>query len=184
MTKDITEIYAHLNRNFLLKPYLYEVRILGGTTVEDASQDVMLNCSQVNTPGTNIIFSQFRKWAIGNIHNMPMGKSFTELNLTFYESEYEKEREYFVKWQEKIFNKSSLRFAFFKDYVKNVHIIQYDKKRNKTYECIVKDVFPSNVSPLDKGYANEGIGQFNVNMQFYTVEELYFDKDKGFNPFA
>ena len=183
-TKNMDELIAHINRNYPLKAYLYEVRIFGGDPSTDASQDVMLNCSAINVPGTNLQFNPFKKYGIGEMHQMPIGRSFTELNLTFYESDGEPEREFFAEWQNRIFNKETKRFGFYKDFVKTLSIIQYDKKRNKTYECQVRECFPSNVSPLDKGYSNEGIPQFNVNLQFYQVDEIFFDKSKGFNPFA
>lgn len=184
MPKNINEIISHIYRNPLLKGYLYEVRIYGIDPNSNASEEIMLNCSQVNTPGQNIIFAGFKKWTIGNIHSVPQGKSYTELTLSFYQSEGDKERQYFHDWQQRIFNQDTLRFGYYKDYVKTISIIQYDKKRNKTYECRVHEAFPSNISPMDKGYTSEGVSQFNVNFQFYKVEELFFDRKLGFNPFG
>ena len=174
MPLSVNEIVAHLSRSFPVKAYNYEVRIYGNGNIQpDAQPELMLNCSSVNVPGTNIGFSQIRKYGIGSAHNVPVGRSFTELNMTFYETDGEPERKYFADWQDKIFNKETLRFRFYKDIVKTISIIQYDKKKNKVYECKALECFPSNISPLDRGYANEGVAQFNVNFQFYTIEEIY-----------
>lgn len=179
-TLSMNDIIAQIGKNYPLKAYLYQVRIYGGPSpVSDASPEIMINCSAVNVPGKNIQFQPLKKYGIGEMHQMPSGRSFTELNLTFYESEQEAERKYFSEWQDRIYNKETKRFGYYKDIVKTVSIIQYDKKRNKTYECKILEAYPSNVSPLDRGYTNEGMAQFNVNMQFHQIEEVFFDKKEG-----
>jgi len=178
------DIVSHLNKNYPLKGYKYSVQIFGGGSQPDASEELMLNCSAVNVPGLNIGFSTFKKFGIGSVHNVPIGRSFTELNLTFYESDGEPERKYFVDWQDKIYDKNTLRFGYYKDIVKTLLITQYDKKNQATYSCKVIDCFPSNLSPLDKAYSAEGVMQMNVNIQFYQVEEIFFNKVEGYNPFS
>jgi len=187
----VNEIIAQLGRNALAKPYLYEVRIMGSsasnftTPVPDAPREVMFNCSGVNVPGVNIGFTQDRRFGIGTAFNIPTSKSFTELNLTMYETEHEMERRFFVEWMDLIYDKNTKRFGYYKDIVKNLSIIQYDKTGKKTYECVAIDCFPSNLSPLDKGYASgENVPQFNVNIQFHELKEVFFDKQAGFNPFG
>ena len=180
----ISEMVAQINKNFFAKPYLYEVRIMGTDALTDADRDIMMNCSSVNVPGKNFQFVQDKRYGIGHVHNVPTGRSFTEVNMTFYESEYEREREYFSDWQNRIYDQQTKRFKFFRDYVKDVYIIQKDKKGNKTYECKLIDCYPSNLSPLDRSYSAEGITQFNVNLQFYEIEETFYDKKKGYNPFS
>ena len=176
----VSDMMAHIAKNYPLKSYLYEVRIFGGVDpTTDATPDIMINCSAVNVPGTNIQFNPNKKYGIGHMTQMPVGRSFTELNLTFYESDGEPERKYFADWQDSIYDKETRRFGYYKDNVRTLSIIQYDKKRNPTYECKVLEAWPSNVSPLDKGYANEGMPQFNVNMQFLHLEEIFYDKKKG-----
>ena len=184
MSVNINSIISHINRNFFLKPWNYEVRIFGGGSVPDASPEVMFNCSAINVPGVNLGFTQNKRHGIGPYRNYPNNKSFTELNMTMYESEYERERQYFVEWMDKIYDKKTKRFNFYKEYTKTVNIIQYDKKGNKTYECNVIEAFPSNTSPLDKAYsAGDIVPQFNVNIQFFEVNEIFFDKQNGFRLF-
>lgn len=180
----ISEMMAQIVRHYPLKAHLYEVRIFGGDPTTDAPEELMINCSAINVPGKNLQFTPHKKYSIGTFHNIPIGRSFTELNLTLYETEFEQERRYFSEWQDRIYDRNNRRFNYFQDYVKTLSIIQYDKKGNRTYECQVLESFPSNVSPLDKGYSNEGLAQFNVNMQFHEVKEIFFDPELGTRPFG
>jgi len=177
MAFDVNDIISQINHNYLAKPYLYEVRIFGGTGfVEDASQEITINCSGINIPGINLGFAGINRYAIGKSKNHPILKSFTELNMTFYETEKEKERNYFVKWMDKIYDKTNRRFNYYRDYVKYMSIIQYNKKGEKTSEWKVLECWPSNISPLDKSYsAGETVPTFNVNMQFNEMNEIALD---------
>lgn len=175
--KSVDEIISQLNRFYPVKQNLYEVQILGGDPSTDASPEIMINCSNINIPGSNIQHTPNRRYALGPEYKTPVGRSYTELNMTFYESENEKEREYFINWQDKIYNKQTKRFSFYNDYIKNVIIRQYTRSGKKSYEARLTEAFPSNISPLDRGYANEGLAQFNVIFQFYEIEETFYDKE-------
>jgi hypothetical protein len=184
--RSMSDLMAQIVKNYPAKPYLYEVRIYGGNNPStDSTPELMLNCSAVNVPGTNISFTQFKKYGIGSLQNVPTGRSYTELNMTFYETEHEKERKYFSEWQDRIYNKTNKRFGFYSDYVKTISISQFNKSGDKTFECKIFEAFPSNISPLDKSYASgETVPQFNVNMQYFEIEEIYFNKKTGLNPFS
>lgn len=170
---NIHDIVASISKNFFAKPNRYEVRIMGAGG-EFANPDIMINCANVNVPGMNIGFGMNKPYGIGLNRPVPQSKSFTELTLTFYETEYERERLFFSNWMNEIYNEKTNRFGFYNNYVKNVTIIQYDTKGNITYECDCIDAFPSNVSPLDKAYgATDTIPTFNVNLQFHKIVERY-----------
>lgn len=178
-----SDIISHLFRHFPTKSHLYEIRIDGGGIHGDIPESTAFQCSSVNTPGVNLQVGTFKKYGIGHTHPFPTGATWTEVTLTFYQSESEKERQYFVDWQNKIYNPITNRFAFYKDYAKQMTIIQYDKKLNKTYECQCTDAYPSNISPLDKNYSAGDLSQFNVNMQFHNVNEVFFNNDFGIRIF-
>lgn len=180
----VYEMVSQINKHYPLKPYLYEVRIFGGSSAAtDADPDIMVNCSAINIPGKNIQYQPHKKYGIGIQHQLPVGRSFTELNLTLYETEYLRERRYFSEWQDRIYDSNTGRYNYYKDYVKTISIIQYDKKENKTYECKINEAFPTNISPSDRAYSADGLAQFNVNLQFYDVEEVFLDKENGFSLF-
>lgn len=176
MTSNINDIVSAINKNFFARPYRYEVRIFGNGG--NASQEVMLNCASVNVPGINIGFGANKPYGIGLQKFYPQGKSFTELSMTFYETEFEMERKFFVDWMNQIYNDQTNRFAYYNDVIRTVTIIQYDKKDKVTYECDCLEVFPSNISPLDKSYASgDIIPTFTVNLQFHKIKEKFKTKE-------
>lgn len=183
MTISIDKLVSHINNNFPTKPWNYEVNIFGPGIVPDSSPSLMLQCSGANVPGVNLGIAQERRHTIGHLKALPSSKSYTEITLTMYESEREPEREYFTNWINLIYNTENKRFSFYKDIVKTIQIIQYDKKRNKTYECLLIDAFPSNISPLDRSYAaGDSLAQFTVNIQFFEMKETFFDSPDGTRP--
>lgn len=170
----VDEMVAHVVKNGIVKPSLYEVRIQGASLQPDASQEVMFNCSAVNVPGVNVGLFQDTRYGIGLRQMYPTAKNFTEINLTFYESESQLERKFFADWMELIYNRDTRKIAYKKDYAKLLSIIQYDRKGTKIYEAVLLDAFPSNMSPLDKAYnAGETVSQFNVNLQFTDMKERF-----------
>jgi hypothetical protein len=174
---NINDIISHINRNYLAKPHLYEVRIWARTAQNDASQSVMFNCSAISIPGTNIQYVQERRYGIGLNYHVVENKTFGEVIMTFYESELEKERKYFMDWTDQIFDPASQKLKFYRDFVRDIEIIQYNNKAEVVYKAILIDCIPANVGGLDRGYdKSEIIPSFDVNIQFQNIEETYFQK--------
>jgi len=173
----INDIISQVNKNYFTKPNRYSVAINGGygeTVVGDASRDVMFNCAQVNIPGLNIGTTQHRKYGQGVPTFMPTGKSFTDCTLSFYESEKMNERAYFSQWASSILDSKTGRLKYFDTIKKDITITQYDLRDNITYQCILREVFPSNVSPSDRSYSAENtVSQFVVSFQFRSMEEIF-----------
>lgn len=181
----VDQMYAQLAQNAPIKSHLYEVRIIGGNgQVADAAESITLNCAAINVPGVTIGYTSDMRHGVGIQKQYPSSKNYTELNLTFYETEGEKERKFFLDWMDTVFNKKTHRFNYYNNIVKSVIIIQYDLQGNRTYECELRECFPSNISQLDKAYAPSGqVPTFSVNMQFYEMDEYFYDKQRGRNPF-
>lgn len=175
----VNEIVSQISRTFFTKPNRYSISILGNygsTIVDDASRDVTFNCAQVNIPGLNIGLNQHRKHGIGVPTFVPSGKTFTECTLSFYESEKMNERRYFSQWISSIMNSVDERLKYFDTIKKDIEITQYDLKNNVTYVCILRECFPSNISPSDRSYSSENtISQFVVSLQFRRMEEIFRD---------
>lgn len=168
----ISEMVSRLNTAMLTKQSFYEVTIGGPGTVPDAPIEVMFNCSNISVPGINLGEYYDVRHGIGLGVHYPNAKSFTELNMTFYETEYAAERTYFAKWINTIYNPDSKRFGFFKDYTKTVTITQFNRQGVRCHQTQMLQAWVSNISQLDRGYAIDGVGQFNVNFMFSDLIEL------------
>lgn len=173
----ITEIMSQISKNKFANAARYEVAIYGyNNKVVDSTPEMMLNCSQLNVPGVNIGFQRDgKRYGIGLEKNLPTNKNYTDLTMTFYESEKEIERKYFIDWMDAIYDRESRRFNFYQDFIKDIHITQYSKTGEKTYSAIAKEAWVTNVSPLDRAYSNnEQIAQFNVSLQIFDLIETTF----------
>lgn len=185
MTTPIDKIISQINRNYPAKAWNYEVSVFGPGIIPDTSQELGLQCSGIQIPGMNLGVAQERRYTVGNPKPLPVSKSFNEVTLTMYESEREMERFYFSSWMNNIFVPENKRFNFYKDIVKTVRIVQFDTKGNLTYECLLLEAWPSNLSPIDKSYSNgDSVSQFTVNIQFHEIKETFYDTGEQPNRFS
>ena len=175
----VDKIIDHINRNYFARSSFYRVRIFdinkqtkgtNGFTVEDA----LFNCSAISIPGVNIDFFQDKRHGLGTFTKFPNGKQFPELNMTFYESAQENERQYFINWMDQIYNRKSKRFGFYNDYVKTIMIELFTIQGYRVYTAKMLECFPTVVGQLDKAYAADGIPTFTVAIQFFDMEEEVF----------
>jgi hypothetical protein len=173
-TFDVSEIVSHLNKNYITKASFYEVTIAGNSKVIDAPKDVMFNCSSVNIPGINLGTHYDVRHGIGIGTNYPNAKAFSDIEMTFYETEYAKERKYFSNWIDSIYNKDTHKFGFYKDYVKDITITQYNRQGKQCYQVKLIQAYPTNISQLSRGYALDGVPQFAVNFTFYNMKETFY----------
>lgn len=141
--------------------------------VPDASPDVMMNCSALCIPGMNIAFTPEKRYGIGTPANYANQKSFTELNMTFYESQYENERAYFSQWVDMIYNKQSRRWGYYNDYVKTITISQFDRGNNLVYAIQLLEAYPVSMGPLSRGYSMDGPATFDIGFSFMEMKEIF-----------
>jgi len=178
------DILTHVFRNYPLQPFLYRVYINGGGPVPDANSDIMLNCTSIMVPGENMGVNFVKRHGIGRPTNIATGKSFTEVTLDFMEADGSPEKKYFSDWQKQMFNPVTQRIGFYKDYTKTILIDQYDRSGNITFQGKLIECFPSNITPVSRGYDMTNPSTVTVSFQIYNVEEMYFNKERGVNPFG
>lgn len=172
---NINDIIAHINKNYFAKPNYYTLSILGGNSHIDAPVDITFNCNAISVPGINLGITGDKRHGVGIFTNYPNGKAFTEINATFYESEFEAERKYFVEWMNKIFDPNTGKIEFYDLYTKTVIITQYNRKGQAVYEAKMLQAWPSNISALDRGYTlGDSPALITIGLQFYKLEEKFF----------
>lgn len=180
MSSSLTEMIAQINKNALAKPTRYEIRIFKNGAEDQNARDVFYNCSAVQVPGINWEFYQERRYTIGLTYPVLENKTFSQIMLTFYETEFEKERKYFVDWGNEYINNASLRVKYYKDYVRNVEILQYNNRDEMVYKATLFQCSITNISQLDRGYdMMDTIPEFNVNLQFQDMREQYYQRNSG-----
>ena len=173
---DVNTIISHINKNWFLKQQYYQVKIFGSgdgkSLVSDSTPDIMLNCSAVTIPGINLGTNPDKRHGIGLTTNLPNAKSLTAVSMTFYQSEYDNERNYFINWLDSIYNKESKRFNFYKEYIKNIIVEQYNRKGELISSTEMQQCYPIFIGTLDKGYGLDGIAQFNISFTVLELKEI------------
>lgn len=179
MGVSIDEIVAHVNKNPLAKPTRYEIAIYKKGAEDGDAREIFFNCSAVQIPGINLQFYQDRRYAIGLTYPVLENKKFTEIVMTFYESEYERERKYFSDWIASMIDTDTHRTQFYNDYVRNIDILQYNAQNELVYRIHLFSCSPTNISQLNRGYdLTDTIPEFNVNIQFQDLEEEFYARNK------
>jgi hypothetical protein len=176
-TFEVSTVINQINTYYLAKPNLYTILIGGGGKVPDISSSIALNCSAVSIPGININTHTEHRRGIGQNITYPNQRSFTELMLTFYESDYEQEKAYFSNWINSIVDPNSGQLGWFSDYSKTVVISQYNRKQELTYQCMLGNAYPINLGGLDRGYSHDNqFSQFTVGLTFYQMQEVFYQQ--------
>lgn len=164
----ITEITANMGRLGFSFPNRYRV------IIPEGGEDLSFNCSSVSTAGQNIGFVDDRQYGIGLARMFPNGMSFTDINLTFYQSESQNERKFFIDWHAKIYDKARRRLNYPNTYLKTIEVRQYNRANLNNYSIKMIDCFPASISPLEFSYENENqIQRFTVSIQTFDVEEIF-----------
>lgn len=174
---DINNVINQVSTYYFAKPNLYTVLIGGGNSVPDMSSSIALNCAAVTIPGININTHIEHRRGIGQSITYPNQRTFTELTMTFYESDYEQEKAYFSNWINKVVDPNSGQVGWFQDYTKTVVISQYNRKQELTYQCLLGNAYPINIGGLDRGYSHDNqISQFTVGLTFYQMQEIFYQQ--------
>jgi hypothetical protein len=174
----LQDFIANLKNDNLVSPARFRVRITGSLNdVTSASYDIMLNCASVSIPALNLVTTGDKRVGLGQVQNFVGGKELSPIVMTFYESESFKERKFFSDWIDIIYNKSTKKFNFFKNYAKIVTIEQLSKDGRVLYQCKLIDAFPTNVSEMNRSYAAmDTYEQFSVNMNYNEIQEIFYNK--------
>lgn len=174
----LQDFIANLKNDNLVSPSRFRVYITGNLNdVASATYDIMLNCASVSIPALNIVTTGDKRVGLGQTQNFAAGKELTPIVMTFYESESFKERKFFSDWIDNIYNKTTKRFNFFKNYSKIVTIEQLSKDGRVIYQCKLIDAFPTNVSEMSRSYAAmDTYEQFSVNMNYNEIQEIFYNK--------
>jgi hypothetical protein len=164
----IDEIVANATKLNFADPTRYQVIIPEGST------DLTFNCSAVSSPGHNLGFTTDAQYGVGHTRAYANNRSFSDMTLTFYQSQGQMERKFFIDWFEKVYDKTTRRFAYANKYVKDIDIRQYTRDGRLAYQIKITEGWPTNVSPVELSYQNGGqISTFTVSLQILYADEIF-----------
>lgn len=158
----LDQFMAKVRQDGFANPARYRVQInrsqlIFPTTVSNpnsarTSLDVCLNCEIVSIPGINILTGD--RHYHGPMIKMPYGVLYTDVQMSFYCSEDQRERHFFEDWINSIIDPITRDVKFYDSYATSIDITNYDNSDNTSLKCQLTKAFPTSITPIDLGYSN------------------------------
>lgn len=167
-------IVSHISSMMPARSNRYDVYIVDRNNTINMPENVSLQCNALQVPGRSLDYSMNRKYGIGLQSVSIENKAYPEFTLTFYESEKEVERQFFINWFDQIIDPVTNRVSFYNEYVKNMIIHQKNLKDEIVYEATVLDCIPVNITSLERNYnPMEAVPQFSVVFRCRDINEKF-----------
>ena len=146
----------------------------------DGNQQLTFRTISVTAPGRSI--NSTPSGAYGAAQEIGYGAQFSPISAQIYCSPDHSERKFFSEWQDKVVGphrtsqlgfatESAFNVGYYKDYVKDVTIKQYDEKGSKRHEIKLREVYPRNVGELSYSYQANELLLFTISLQYRYFTE-------------
>ena len=157
-------------------PLLHEIWSDGPPYVERES--IALRAESVNLAGRNI--STFDDTNIyGPVRQIPDGITYAEdINITFIMNTEARERTYFERWQELVFDHENWNLHYYSEYIGSLEIYLLDRQFRRGYGIKCEEVYPKTIGAIDLSHGNANtIGKVTVNFAFRYWNPIYSGVD-------
>ena len=149
---------------------------LGGSSLQGVAEleSIALRAESVNLAGRNI--STFDDTNIyGPIRQIPDGITYAEdINITFIMNTDARERTYFERWQELVFDHQNWNLRYYSDYIGSLEIYLLDRQFKRGYGIKCEEVYPKTIGAIDLSHGNANtIGKVTVNFAFRYWNPIY-----------
>lgn len=145
----------------------------------DGNEQITFRTLSVTAPGRAIMSTA--SGVYGAAQEVGYGAQFSPISAQVYASPDHTERKFFTEWQDKVVgpHRTGRGFAFerdfnagyYKDYIKDVTIKQYNEKGKKTHEIKLREVYPKNVGELSYSFQSSELLTFTVSLQYRYFTE-------------
>ena len=148
----------------------------------DGNQQITFRTISVTAPGRAITSTP--SGVYGAIQEVGYGTIFSPVSAQIYCSPEHTERLFFSEWQDGVVGNHRTRQSFaaeanfnagyYKDYVKDVTIKQYDETGKPKFEIKLREAYPKNVGEISYSYQASELLVFSVSLQYryYTERSL------------
>lgn len=148
--------------------YTYPKQHLPGSA--DA-EGMLMRCESFAFPGQNISTST-DDIRIGPARQHAIGVTYGPISATFLSTKNFWERTYFTEWHNIMFEAATpgemgFRMGYYKDYVTDLDITQYDDMGNPTYMVTLVDAFPKGIVQQDLAIADGKFHRLSVEFGYH-----------------
>jgi hypothetical protein len=149
-------------------------------------QITSLYCEAASLPSLNIDTKMNKVYGPGR--EMPYGRSYTPVNLTFYIDNDYVIKKFFDTWMNTIFDGRTSHMNYYNEYTTQVHILALDARGDNVplnpsdmangfnasgpstlrarYQCTLEEAYPKTVAEVTYGAGNAEVARLQVSMQY------------------
>jgi hypothetical protein len=173
----LTDFISELKVTGLMRTSRYSVYmpIIQSETGENKDPKlVSMFCDQVQLPGLN--YNTNPNVSFGETREVPYGRLFDSISLSFYVDNQMKVKKYFDDWQYTIQNPVTRTFNYYNYYVKPIQIEVEDISSKTRYSVELRECYPKTVGSIQMDAASREIMKMSV-----TLAYKYWIPVQGFN---
>ena len=145
----------------------------------DGNEQITFRTISVTAPGRAVLSTA--SGVYGAPQEVGYGAQFAPISAQIYCSPDHTERKFFTEWQDKIVGphrtgggfarEAAFNAGYYKDYIKDVTIKQYDETGTKKHEIKLREVYPKNVGEMSYSYQASELLLFTVSLQYRYFTE-------------
>lgn len=127
-----------------------------------------LYCEAVSLPSLNIDTKMHKVYGPGR--EMPYGRSYSPVNLTFYIDKDFIIKKFFDTWMASIFNKDTGHMNYYNEYTSQVHILALDTTSGDSprarYQCTLVEAYPKTMAEVSFSAGTGDVARLQISMQY------------------
>lgn len=127
-----------------------------------------LYCEATSLPSLNIDSKVNKVYGPGR--EIPYGRSYTPVNLTFYIDRDYIIKKFFDTWMASIFNKDTGHMNYYNEYISQVHILALDTTSTDSprarYQCTLVEAYPKTMAEVSYTAGGTDVARLQISMQY------------------
>ncbi len=149
----IDELQAKISRFGITRPNRFQVELstpksLPNLIPRELQERFAIQCEVAQLPGKSFSTQEHRIY--GPIRKFPYTATYTSsIDLSFRVGEDYKERSIFDLWQDQIMSTSTNMFNYYKEYVTDMIIHQFNAQDERIYSIKLFEAWPEAIGPID-----------------------------------
>ena len=153
------------------RQYNYKVGFATPAGMYNVKAEQLMRCESIAFPGQNIETSP-DTIRLGPLRSHAFGVNYGPVNAIFLCDEELSERRLFENWQRLMFESESFKVGYYRDYVSDMTIDQYNDKDEITYSMILREVFPKNITELALTTTAGELHRISVELIYHHWEPI------------
>jgi hypothetical protein len=183
MTFNIANFSAHVNRFGTVQTNKFRVEIGTPAILSRINNNELYQyrASSVKIPGVNFDMQNVARYGVGPLQKFPTNVSFTDIDVTFLDTNYNSLWKYFTIWMNGIFDytgvaggsQASYAVEYKSNYVADTNIYVHSNSGDLVNKITLKEAFPVSLGDVNLSWSqNNRLYEFTVRFSF---REWFFE---------